>query len=135
MRAVFKKDRVTGFAMTKDIGKHVYKRDDTQPAAPAKKRKAPAGDAPAKKRKAPAAGGGGTAYKGSPELAAFAGVETNNRFTINKIVWTHIKQHALQKESDKRVIVCDATLKDLFGVDEFSMFHLSKLINKHFLKD
>lgn len=132
LRAVFKKDKVTGFGMTKLIGAHVHKNEG--PAAPRpKKRKAePAeGGAPAK-RPAAKRSGAPAEYKGSAALAAFCGEQISNRFTINKIVWAHIKQHSLQRPTDKRTIVCDETLKNLFKVDDFNMFHLSKLIGAHF---
>ena len=91
LKAVFKKDMVTSFGMSKLIGVHMHKDDD--PKEPPKKKKAAAaskkrkgddddddgdggdGDAapaPKKPRKKPASGG--TEYTGSKELAAFAGV-------------------------------------------------------------
>ena len=70
--------------------------------------------------------------RAKPPTAVFSQVETNNRFTITKIVWAHIKEHGLQKEGDKRTIICDETLKGLFQVDEFNQFQMAKLIGTHF---
>ena len=72
-------------------------------------------------------------YRGTAELAAFCGEETNNRFAITKKVWDYIKKHQLQSDpADKRRIINDATLRKLFGVDEMTSFSLSKLLAKHF---
>lgn len=35
---------------------------------------------------------------------------------MTKALWAHIKKHDLQDPSDKRFILCDATLESLFGV-------------------
>ena len=160
LKAVFKKDKVTSFGMSKLLSAHYFKDDAPAP----KKRKSArddgddgAGDggaaapAPKKPKKKPAAASSAE-YKGSREMADFCGVraprvrappretpdrrfsqvETNNRFTITKIVWAHIKEHGLQKEGDKRTIICDETLKGLFQVDEFNQFQMAKLIGTHF---
>ena len=136
LKAVFKKDKVTSFGMSKLLSAHYFKDDAPAPKKPKKK---------------PAAASSAE-YKGSREMAYFCGVraprvrappretpdrrfsqvETNNRFTITKIVWAHIKEHGLQKEGDKRTIICDETLKGLFQVDEFNQFQMAKLIGTHF---
>jgi chromatin remodeling complex protein RSC6 len=46
-------------------------------------------------------------------------------------VWEYIKKHNLQKATDKRVIVADANLKKIFGVDECSMFEMNKHLARH----
>merc|ERR1719352_830588 len=140
LKKVFKRDKVTGFGMSKLLGAHIFKDGEaTKPKAPKKKKKQrePSDDEesdeqPKKKKKKsypkPAA-----QYKGSAALAEFAGVETNNRFTLSKIFWAHIKANNLQSDpSNKRIIVCDDKLKALFGVERFEMFQLAKHIKKHF---
>jgi len=143
----FKRKKVTGFGMSKLLGAHIFKDGEaTRPKkAPKKKKKtrveAPASGtdseaepAPKKKRKTyPKPAGSVPAYKGTPELAAFCGVETNNRFTLSKIFWAHIKANNLQSDpANKRIIVCDDKLKALFGVERFEMFAMAKHIKKHF---
>ena len=53
---------------------------------------------------------------------------------VVKRLWVHIKEHNLQRESDKRTIDCDATLKSLFGQDSVTMFSMNKFISPHFIK-
>merc|ERR1711907_505084 len=122
LKKVFKRDKVTGFGMSKLLGAHIFKDGEaTKPKAPKKKKKKKAYPKPAAQ------------YKGSAALAEFAGVETNNRFTLSKIFWAHIKANNLQSDpSNKRIIVCDDKLKALFGVERFEMFQLAKHIKKHF---
>jgi upstream activation factor subunit UAF30 len=40
----------------------------------------------------------------------------------------------LKDPSDRRKIICDEKLKDLFQVDSFTGFTVSKLLNPHFTK-
>jgi chromatin remodeling complex protein RSC6 len=140
LKKVFKRDKVTGFGMSKLLGQHIFKDGEaTKPKAPKKKKKQrePSDDEESdeqpKKKKKKAYPKPATQYKGSAALAAFAGVETNNRFTLSKIFWAHIKANNLQSDpSNKRIIVCDDKLKALFGVERFEMFQLAKHIKKHF---
>jgi chromatin remodeling complex protein RSC6 len=50
---------------------------------------------------------------------------------MTKRVWAYIKQHALQDAQDRRQIKADATLKQVLGRDQVSMFELTKLLNQH----
>ena len=69
----------------------------------------------------------------SPSLAALVGRTEESRFQVTSLLWKHIKENNLQKESDKRQIVCDAKMKKVFGVDEVHMFTMNKLLGPHFL--
>ena len=51
---------------------------------------------------------------------------------VVKALWAHIKAHKLQDPSDGRQIICDATLKGLFGVDRVSGFGMNKFLGPHF---
>ena len=140
LKKVFKRDKVTGFGMSKLLGQHIFKDGEaTRQKAPKKKKKQrePSDDEESdeqpKKKKKKAYPKPAAQYKGSAALAEFAGVETNNRFTLSKIFWAHIKANNLQSDpSNKRIIVCDDKLKALFGVERFEMFQLAKHIKKHF---
>ena len=50
---------------------------------------------------------------------------------MTKKVWEYIKKNKLQDEQQKRVIVADAKLKEIFGKDKADMFEMTKLINSH----
>ncbi|KMT00560.1 hypothetical protein BVRB_9g218590 isoform A [Beta vulgaris subsp. vulgaris] len=51
-----------------------------------------------------------------------------------KRIWDYIKQNQLQDPSDKRRILCDEKLKELFDVDTFNGFTVSKLLSAHLTK-
>ncbi|KAK2999847.1 hypothetical protein RJ639_024538 [Escallonia herrerae] len=56
------------------------------------------------------------------------------RSAVVKRIWDYIKQNDLQDPSDKRRIICDQKLKELFDVDSFNGFTVSKLLKTHFVK-
>merc|ERR1711907_715002 len=94
LKKVFKRDKVTGFGMSKLLGAHIFKDGEaTKPKAPKKKKKQrepsddEESDGQPKKKKKKAYPKPAAQYKGSAALAEFAGVETNNRFTLSKIFW------------------------------------------------
>ncbi len=64
-------------------------------------------------------------------LVAVVGAEPLPRGQVVAKVWDYIRKHNLQKPTDKRVIVADATLKALFGKDECSMFEMNKYISAY----
>jgi upstream activation factor subunit UAF30 len=67
----------------------------------------------------------------SPELAVIVGSGMLPRGQVVSKVWEYIKKHNLQKPTDKRMIVADANLKKVFGVDECSMFEMNKHLARH----
>lgn len=93
-------------------------------AAPAKK-----AAAPAKKRTPNAAFM--KAMTPSPQLAAIVGAQPLPRTDVTKKVWEYIKKNKLQDEKEKRVIIADAKLKEIFGKAKADMFEMTKLINAH----
>lgn len=75
----------------------------------------------------------------SPEMAAFVGVALDakvSRNNVTKAVTTYIKANNLQDSPDKRVILPDATLRGLLGVEDqkLTYFNLQSFLKKHFLK-
>ena len=83
---------------------------------------------PAKKRR-----GGLTAVKEiSPQLAAFLGKGNQMaRTEVVKGLWDYIKANNLQNPKDKREILLDEKMKELFHIDRFSMFQMNKYIGSH----
>ncbi|CAN6237019.1 unnamed protein product, partial [Urochloa humidicola] len=73
----------------------------------------------------------------SEELRRFVGGEPEvARPQVVKLIWAHIKKNGLQNPEKKQEIICDATLKSLFGGrDKVGMMEISKLLNPHFLKN
>ncbi|KAL7666888.1 Uncharacterized protein ABC855_g550 [[Candida] zeylanoides] len=67
----------------------------------------------------------------SGELANVVGESTLSRPQVVKKLWEYIKEHQLQNPSDKRVIICDNLLRDLFKKKSVGAFEMNKLLSKH----
>jgi len=67
----------------------------------------------------------------SAALAAIVGATPLPRTDVTKKVWEYIKKHKLQDANEKRVIIADAKLKEIFGKAKADMFEMTKLINSH----
>lgn len=70
----------------------------------------------------------------SDKMARFMGLKIAARTAVTKQLWIYIKEHNLQKPENKRAINMDATLKNLFGNNELTMFTMNKLLNMHLTK-
>lgn len=65
-------------------------------------------------------------------LAAVVGPEPKPRTEVTKKIWDYIKSKNLQDPNDKRMIVADDKLKDVFnGRPKVSMFEMTKFVNQH----
>ncbi|KAI3774750.1 hypothetical protein L1987_49312 [Smallanthus sonchifolius] len=73
----------------------------------------------------------------SDKLAQFFGTGENelSRSEVVKRMWDYIKKNDLQDPKDKRRILCDDKLKELFKVNSFVGFTVSKLLTAHFIKE
>lgn len=69
--------------------------------------------------------------KPSAELAAVVGTDPLPRTEVVKKLWEYIKAHNLQNPSNKRNILSDATLLEVFGKKEVTMFEITGLVGKH----
>lgn len=67
----------------------------------------------------------------SPKLAAIVGSAGLPRTQVVKKMWAYIKKHKLQNPKNKRNILADAKLKEIFGKGEVTMFEMTKLISRH----
>ncbi|KAJ7529260.1 hypothetical protein O6H91_15G040500 [Diphasiastrum complanatum] len=72
----------------------------------------------------------------SKELQAFLGVTETEFVRPNavKLIWKYIKENNLQDPANKRNIICDKNLHELFQCESFQGFHISKLLVPHFPK-
>ena len=52
-------------------------------------------------------------------------------FQVVKEMWNYIRNHDLQDPTNKRVINCDAALREVFGCDSTDMFQMNKLLSTH----
>ncbi|KAK6116292.1 hypothetical protein DH2020_049968 [Rehmannia glutinosa] len=67
----------------------------------------------------------------SPELQKFTGVPELARTEVVKQLWNYIRENNLQDPSNRRNIICDDTLRNLFVVDTIDMFQMNKALAKH----
>jgi len=48
-----------------------------------------------------------------------------------KKIWSYVKEKEIQDPSDKRYILCDNSLQEIFGVPRISMFKMNKVLSTH----
>jgi len=93
-----------------------------------------------KKRRKSADGnsGGGRAKGGfakqywlSEPLAAVLNISQSSRPQVVKHLWEYIKGNDLQNPSNKREIMCDDGLRNVFGCDKINMFRMNKVLSMH----
>lgn len=70
----------------------------------------------------------------SPKLAELLGESRLPRTQVVKRVWDYVKANQLQNPSDKREILCDDKMKEIFG-RKVTMFQLNKVLSQHLYKD
>ncbi|EPQ28184.1 uncharacterized protein PFL1_04013 [Pseudozyma flocculosa PF-1] len=70
----------------------------------------------------------------APKLAEVCGGNEMPRHAVVKNLWVYIKANNLQNESNKRQILCDAKLTDIFGKSTVDSFEMAKLIGSHLSK-
>ncbi|XP_076909373.1 uncharacterized protein LOC143566603 isoform X2 [Bidens hawaiensis] len=148
-RELFGVDTIDMFQMNKALAKHIWplNSDGAQASVEPKEKKPKKAkeedsDEPKRKKKQKSAGGGGSGsglmapVPLSEALLKFLGTgeDALARSDVVKRIWDYIKQNNLQDPSDKRRILCDDKLKELFDVDTFTGFTVSKLLSPHFIK-
>ena len=67
----------------------------------------------------------------SAKLAAVIGPKAIARTQVVKKMWEYIKKHKLQNPKNRRNILADSKLKEVFGKAEVTMFEMTKIISKH----
>ncbi|KAL2504863.1 SWIB complex BAF60b domain-containing protein [Abeliophyllum distichum] len=144
LRDLFGVDTVNMFQMNKALAKHIWPLDSgasVNSTPKEKQRKQEREEDPDEpKRNDKRQKGGNSAFLAplplSDALVKFIGTGENAlpRCDVVKRIWDYIKQNDLQDPSDKRQIICDEKLKELFDVDTFHGFSVSKLLSVHFIK-
>ncbi|CAH0481039.1 unnamed protein product [Peronospora belbahrii] len=152
LRGVFQRDSFTMFSMNKFVKRHVRKPDDMPPGGwseiprdgvssdedmeakvkkPTKRKKKSVsmdeGDDEVKKKANPF----NTELSLSPELASLVGSDRMARPQIVKALWAYIHEHNLQDPQDKRTILLDDRMQQVFQRDSFTMFSMNKYIKRH----
>lgn len=67
----------------------------------------------------------------SPQLVEFLGKAEESRPQVVKSLWAYVKENNLQNPSDRREVLLDARLKEVFNVDSFTMFSMNKYVSAH----
>ncbi len=67
----------------------------------------------------------------SSELAEVVGKGPMPRSEVVKKLWAYIKKNDLQNPKNKRNILADDKLAEIFGKKEVTMFEMTKLVSKH----
>ncbi|KAF7828755.1 upstream activation factor subunit spp27-like isoform X1 [Senna tora] len=146
LRAMFGVKSIDMFQMNKALSKHIWPLDSddviqvkTAPKEKQKKQEREEDpDEPKRKEKRQKGGKSGflAPLQLSDALANFLGTGESElpRSDVIKRMWDYIKGNNLQDPSDKRKIICDEKLKELFDVDSFNGFTVTKLLAPHFIK-
>ncbi|XP_028102047.1 upstream activation factor subunit spp27-like isoform X4 [Camellia sinensis] len=128
LRAIFRVNSIDMFQMNKVLSKHIWPIDEEDgPNEPDRK---------VKQQKGKKGSGFLAPLPLSDALVNFFGTGESelSRADVVKRMWEYIKKNDLQDPSDKRRILCDEKLKELFEVDSFHGFTVSKLLAAHFIK-
>lgn len=146
LRALFGVDTINMFQMNKALSKHIWPLDSddvisvksTPKEKQRKQERTEDLDEPTRKEKRQKGGKSGflAPLQLSGALIKFLGTGESAlpRSDVIKRMWDYIKEKNLQDPSDKRRIICDEKLKELFDVDTFNGFTVTKLLVVHFLK-
>eukprot|EP00516_Mucochytrium_quahogii_P004726 CAMPEP_0203744712 /NCGR_PEP_ID=MMETSP0098-20131031/693_1 /ASSEMBLY_ACC=CAM_ASM_000208 /TAXON_ID=96639 /ORGANISM=" , Strain NY0313808BC1" /LENGTH=93 /DNA_ID=CAMNT_0050632303 /DNA_START=377 /DNA_END=658 /DNA_ORIENTATION=- len=73
-------------------------------------------------------------YHLSYELFEVIDTATGTRADVVKGIWAYIKHHKLQNPENRREIICDYKLRQLFVQDKVGMFEMNKLVQRHILQ-
>ncbi|KAL4588754.1 hypothetical protein LXL04_001649 [Taraxacum kok-saghyz] len=145
LHELFRVKSIDMFKMSKALSKHIWPIEEEYEAAvsvkPAEKKKQnkrvkeEETEENGKKQKTKGSGFA-TPLPISEALMEFFGTGENklSRSQVVKRIWEYIKKNDLQDPSDKRRILCDDKLKELFKADTFIGFTVSKLLSPHFIK-
>ncbi|KAG0230584.1 hypothetical protein BGW42_000848 [Actinomortierella wolfii] len=69
--------------------------------------------------------GGTIGASGKPEMS---------RAQVVKQLWVYIKENNLQDPANKKEIICDSKMRELFGQDRLGCFEMNKYIGAHLTK-
>ncbi|XP_058215974.1 upstream activation factor subunit spp27-like [Rhododendron vialii] len=142
LRAIFRVKSIDMFQMSKALNKHMLPlaEEDGSVKSSQKKKRRKQGREGSNERQVKTVKGKTLGFLApltlSDALVKFFGTGENelSRGDVVKKVWEYIKQNDLQDPSDKKTVICDEKLKELFEVDSFTGFHVSKLVTAHFVK-
>lgn len=127
-KKVAKKKKKVAKKKKKAVKKKPAKKKKAAKKKPAKKKAAKKKPAKKKRKANPALM---KPMKISSALAAVIGGKPLPRAQVVKKIWEYIKKHDLQNPKNRRNILADSKLKEVFGKAEVTMFEMAKLLSKH----
>jgi len=68
----------------------------------------------------------------SPELASVVGAPALSRPEVMRRLWAHFRDRGLLNPDDKREVLFDAKLQEMFGTASTKMFEIHSLLTPHF---
>ncbi|PIA52336.1 hypothetical protein AQUCO_01000299v1 [Aquilegia coerulea] len=143
LRSLFRVDTINMFQMNKALSKHIWPLDQDH-AVPVvstprvrKRKKDKHEDADDAQPKEKRHSGFLAPLRISEAMVKFIGTGETilPRSAVVKRIWDYIKVNNLQDPSDKKTVICDDKLKELFEVDSFVGFTVPKLLKTHFIKE
>ncbi|TYH44762.1 hypothetical protein ES332_D11G217900v1 [Gossypium tomentosum] len=138
LHALFGVESIDMFQMNKALSKHILPldSDEVKSTEKEKPRKHEREDPDEAKGKEKRQKGFLAPLQLSDALVKFLGTGENEltRAVVIKRMWDYIKENNLQDPADKRKVICDEKLKELFEVETFHGFTVTKLLAAHFLK-
>jgi len=70
-------------------------------------------------------------FKLSPQLSKLLNLHTDTRFRIIMGLWQYIKTNKLQSTEDRKTIINNPPLKEIFGLDKMEFSQIPTLLNTH----
>jgi chromatin remodeling complex protein RSC6 len=73
----------------------------------------------------------------SDELADLLDISPSKKVATTEMVkkfWAYVKANDLQDPDDRRVILCNADMKSVFGKSKIKMTEVTKYLNQHLEK-
>jgi chromatin remodeling complex protein RSC6 len=67
----------------------------------------------------------------SVALSVVVGAAPLQRTEAMSKIWIYVKKHNLQDANNRRKIIADNNLRNIFGKSEVTMFEMAQLVNKH----
>ncbi|XP_020705509.1 upstream activation factor subunit spp27 isoform X2 [Dendrobium catenatum] len=143
LQTLFKVNMIDMFQMNKALTNHIWplsSESGPEKSSKEKPKKKAREDLDDTARKGKRQKGGASGFLApvplSDALTKFIGTGENilPRSDVIKRLWDYIKQNNLQDPADKRNIICDDKLKELFQVNSFTGFTVTKLLAAHFVK-
>lgn len=86
------------------------------------------------RKKAAGTNGFNKAHVLSEQLRLLLHEEELSRPQVVKRVWEYIKAQGLQDPADKRTILCDDKLRQVFRKSKVNMFEMNKILGNHLFK-